>query len=49
MLFSNISKNDFMLFVCCQEKKMNRIFNNYTTADYCPTTTKTRIKNEPQH
>jgi hypothetical protein len=31
--------------MCCQEKKMNRIFNNYTTADYCPTTTtNSRIK-----
>jgi hypothetical protein len=28
-----------MLSLYQQEKKMNRIFNNYTTADYCPTTT----------
>jgi hypothetical protein len=46
MLFSNISKNTFMLFVCCQEKKMNRIFNNNTRADFAPIQQQTRIKND---
>jgi hypothetical protein len=44
MLFSNISKNDFMLFMCCQEKKMKCFFNNYPKQNFAPIQQQTRIK-----
>jgi hypothetical protein len=40
----NISKIIFVLQQAYNKKKMKCFFNNYTTADYCPNTTNSRIK-----